>query len=69
MRYNKVTEMATDDAKPEINEGGSRNGWRRGEQTTDQNVDGCCQAMGKRRQIKKGERARVEYKPDDNGCG
>ena len=40
VRYNKLTEMATDDAKPGINEGGSRNGWRRGEQTTDQNVDG-----------------------------
>ena len=38
MRYNKLTEMATDDAKPWINEDGSRNGRRRGEQTTDQNV-------------------------------
>ena len=40
MRYNKLTEMATDDAKPWINEGGSRNGRGRGEQTTDHNVDG-----------------------------
>ena len=40
MRDNKLTEMATDDAKPWINEGGSRNGRGRGEQTTYQNVDG-----------------------------
>ena len=40
MRYNKVTEMATDDAKPWINESGSRrNGRGRREQTTYQNVD------------------------------
>ena len=30
VRYNKLTEMATDDAKPWINEGGSRNGRGRG---------------------------------------
>ena len=37
-RYHKLTEIATDDAKPWINEGGSRNGRGRGEQTIDQNV-------------------------------
>ena len=40
MGYNKWTEMATDEAKPWINEGGSRNGRGRGEQTTYQNDDG-----------------------------
>ena len=39
------------------------------EQTTYQNVDGWCQAMGKRRQIKKGEKARREHKLDQNSCG
>ena len=38
MRYNKLTEMATDDAKPWINEGGSRKGrGGEGNTKTDQN--------------------------------
>ena len=48
---------------------GSRNGRRRGDQTTDQNVIESCQAMGKRRKIKKGKRAKVEHEPDYKGCG
>ena len=50
-------------------EGGSRNGRKRGEQTTNQNDDGWCRAVSKRRQINKGERAGLEQTTDHNGGG
>ena len=49
----KTNQISTDDAKPWANEEGERG---RGGQQANQNGYGCCQALGKRGRIKRGQK-------------